>query len=176
MRTGCFRQAGGPYQIRPPLEVHRQVVRQSAVLSAALDRRSVRVDVDSCSDRLLIASDDVQTLLFNIFDNCAKYCRPGSTVRVAFSNQGEMYRVSFAMDSLVIAESEIDEIFRYGIRGERAESYTRQGQGLGLLLARRIARGYGGDIRVFPKPSKRIGDSFSRNRFVIFFPNRMLVR
>ena len=48
-------------------------------------------------------------------------------------------------DGVGIAEDEVDAIFEPGVRGTAAASDPR-GAGLGLVLARRLARSAGGEI------------------------------
>ena len=99
----------------------------------------------------------LRQLFSNLVDNAVKYCEPGSHVRIETERRGAEVCVSVADDGPGIPPEELPEIFERFERG--AGQQGRPGFGLGLPLAREIARAHGGRIEVASKPGR--GTTFS---------------
>jgi signal transduction histidine kinase len=99
----------------------------------------------------------LRQLFSNLVDNAVKYCEPGAEVRVAARREGDEVCVSVADDGPGIAPEELPEIFERFERGGGRQG--RPGFGLGLPLAREIARAHGGRIHATSKPGQ--GATFS---------------
>jgi len=95
----------------------------------------------------------LQRLISNLLDNTIKYTPPGGQVTIALEKREECGTVLTAADTGPgIAQEEIAHIFERFYRGD--ESRSTEGAGLGLSLARAIARAHGGDITVESEPGK----------------------
>jgi len=93
----------------------------------------------------------------NLLDNAVKYTPAGGSVTVEAVSYQMFCRINVTDTGPGIPESEHAKVFR---RFYRSESVSReQGVGIGLYLARQIAEGQGGYIKVFSKPGK--GAKFS---------------
>jgi signal transduction histidine kinase len=79
-----------------------------------------------------------------LLDNASRYAASTVTVDVARANGHVELRV--LDDGPGIAPEEAEAIFAPGARGAHQQSH--RGTGLGLALARRLARAAGGDVRV----------------------------
>jgi signal transduction histidine kinase len=82
----------------------------------------------------------------NLMENAAKYNRPGGRIRVAASESGDMVAVTVENTGRPIppeVQARIFERFHRGAVGENVPGY-----GLGLNLARELARLHGGDLRL----------------------------
>ncbi len=118
-----------------------EVVRVAAPLARAAGR-SVLVDV---VDPVVVeaAEEDIQRVLLNLVQNAIRHTPPGSAVvlRVGRTPEGQARcEVSDAGDG--IPADLIDRIFERGVRGEGG------GHGFGLAIALRLARSWGGALRV----------------------------
>ncbi len=60
--------------------------------------------------------------------------------------------VTISDQGIGIAEEDIPQIFERGYRGPAAAAHCADGSGLGLPIARVLARRHGGDIRLVPQP------------------------
>jgi two-component system OmpR family sensor kinase len=99
----------------------------------------------------------LRQLFSNLVDNAVKYCERGDRVHIELRQAGDSACVSVADDGPGIPTEELPEIFERFERGARQQG--RPGFGLGLPLAREIARAHGGRIEVDSKPGR--GATFS---------------
>jgi two-component system, OmpR family, sensor kinase len=81
-------------------------------------------------------------LLVPLITNAIRYGR--SNVRVSVSRDGESVAFRIVDDGPGLEPDELDSVFEPGVRGAAANG--EPGAGLGLALARRLARGAGGDV------------------------------
>jgi signal transduction histidine kinase len=88
----------------------------------------------------------VRTILTNLIGNAIKYSPPGGEVRVSVQNSGGTVRVSVSDHGVGIDAVELDRLFQPFSR-LRAQS-ALPGLGLGLYVAREIAREHHGDLSV----------------------------
>jgi two-component system OmpR family sensor kinase len=108
---------------------------------------------------VVVAGDGVwlRQLFSNLVDNAVKYCSAGDRVRVEAQRLAGEVCVRVADDGPGIAAAELAEIFERFERGSGQQA--RPGFGLGLPLAREIARAHGGRIEAASEPGK--GATFS---------------
>ena len=89
----------------------------------------------------------LQRMLANLLDNAIKYTPAGGEVSVTLSeSQEEGAAIDVADTGIGISPQDLPRIFERFYRGD--ESRSQPGIGLGLSLARAIARAHGGDITV----------------------------
>lgn len=82
----------------------------------------------------------------NLMENAAKYNRPGGRIRVAAREAGDMVEVTVENTGQPIPSGVQARIFERFNRGAVGENVP--GTGLGLNLARELARLHGGDLRL----------------------------
>lgn len=107
-------------------------------IQVALPRQPVRVSVEP---------DLLTRIVQPLVDNACRYGL--STVDVEVVRRGSAAYVTVVDDGPGVEDAESDLIFEPGERGSAAAAEGR-GAGLGLSLARRLARGAGGDVTVTP--------------------------
>jgi heavy metal sensor kinase len=89
----------------------------------------------------------LQRMLANLLDNAIKYTPAGGEVNVALSERMEKgVTIDVKDNGIGISPRDLPRIFERFYRGD--ESRSQPGIGLGLSLARAIARAHGGDITV----------------------------
>ena len=93
-----------------------------------------------------------RTLLWNLIENAVKYSPDGGPVTVTLSEDSGTVSVAVTDTGIGIPRQEQRRIFEKFVRGEGATERQIRGTGVGLALAREIARAHGGDIRVTSQP------------------------
>jgi heavy metal sensor kinase len=100
----------------------------------------------------------LQRMLANILDNAVKYTPSGGKIEVALTGAKNQHVIISIKDTGVgISDADLNRIFERFYRCDQSRS--QPGTGLGLSLARAIARAHGGDITV--KSALNQGSSFT---------------
>ena len=96
-------------------------------------------------------------LIANLVGNAYRYGRENGHTQVTLNREGEHILLSVADDGIGIAPDQQEKIFRRLYQG--ASHRNGEGVGLGLSMARQIARMYGGEITV--KSALGAGSTFT---------------
>jgi signal transduction histidine kinase len=104
-------------------------------------------------------SDKIMLALHNLVGNALKYTPSGGEVKVNVAVAADEWTVEVADTGVGIAANEVDRVFEKFYRSEDPRVVRMTGSGLGLALAREIARLHGGDITVRSELDK--GSSFT---------------
>jgi len=129
------------------------------------DRKGVRL-VEQNSTVPIEMQADPELLEFavsNLVTNAVKYSPSGSEVRVSWESDGHNAGIHVADSGPGMAPEESRRIFDRFYRTDSGERSDNPGFGLGLAIAREIARHHGGDVRVESQPG-------SGSRFTILLP------
>ena len=97
---------------------------------------------------LYIAVDPMKRCVFNLVHNGIKYCRDNTELRITLDTSPEHYSISVANEGIGVPAGETDMIFQRFKQGSNAHRAVAYGAGLGLFIARAIARWHGGDVEV----------------------------
>lgn len=139
----------GVVELAPVLEELAFACREKAAA------RGVVVSVEAGGD--VVARGDrgaVTTMLAQLLDNAVKFTRTGTTVRVSagIDDDGRRIRVLVTDEGPGIRTEDAESIFDEFDQGS-ADLLTAKpnGLGLGLSIARRLARQAGGDVSIVPR-------------------------
>jgi signal transduction histidine kinase len=92
----------------------------------------------------------LQRCLANLLDNAHKY---GRRATVTVDDNAERLRICVADEGPGIPEAELEQVFEPFYRLERSRSRETGGAGLGLSIARDVARAHGGDLVLRNRPN-----------------------
>lgn len=87
-----------------------------------------------------------------LLDNALRYSHEGGTVTVTTGAQGGLWRLTIADRGIGIPPEDLAQVFDRGFRGACARRHRADGSGLGLPIARRLARLHGGEVTLAPHP------------------------
>ena len=93
----------------------------------------------------------VLQILVNLVGNAVRYSPPGGVVSIAVGRVGDMAAITVADAGKGIAPADQARIFA---KFERVDPSEPGGTGLGLYIARRLARAMGGDLSVASEPGR----------------------
>jgi signal transduction histidine kinase len=132
-----------------------QIVRRSigTAQTTATPRHRVRFD-DRVGGELWVLGDvfRLEIIIANLLDNAIKYSPKGGDVTAQLSSSGGVARLSVQDHGIGIAPEDIDRLF---VRFSRLRSLNDvPGTGLGLYLARELARLHKGEIVAASKPGE----------------------
>ncbi len=126
------------------------------VLVEAEVQRS-RVSRPDCSFHFAAASVETQAdpgrvaqILANLLDNAGRAAGAAGTVRVTLDRRDDLAVIRVTDDGPGIAASDAERIFDRFVRLDSSRSRHTGGAGLGLPIARGLARAHGGDLRCVP--------------------------
>lgn len=85
----------------------------------------------------------VLQILMNLLTNAIRYSPEGGTVRISAARQGGFVAVAVTDEGKGVADGDSQRIFE---KFERVDPLEPGGSGLGLYIARRLARAMGGDL------------------------------
>lgn len=126
-----------------------EVVRRAATAARTLAQpRQVRVVERACSVPFAVQGDPekLRQLVLILLDNAVRYSKPGGDVTLTLAPAAEMVQLSVEDRGIGIPPEEIERVFERFHRSEGAAALHPEGSGLGLPLARAIARPHGGEV------------------------------
>ncbi len=123
-------------------------VAEVVVDDAALTGGDVQL-VDSVPLTVMGDAVALQRLLGNLVDNALKY---GGAARVRIREQDRQAIVEIEDDGPGLPSAELARVFEPFYRADASRNLDRGGVGLGLAVARSLARAHGGDVELISKP------------------------
>lgn len=136
-----------------PVDLADIARRAAGLLAVRAAAASVRIDRPAADEALDAAADFGRALqiLVNLIGNAVRYSPPGGMVWIRAERDGDRAVVVVADQGKGIATADQQRIFE---KFERVDPGEPGGSGLGLYIARRLARAMGGDITVDSAPGQ----------------------
>lgn len=128
-----------------------------AVLDAEVQHQQligarVELRVTSRSDSNAACTErDLERAIRNLVDNAVRHA--ATAVQIGSRRDGDNVVISVIDDGPGIPAADIERVFERFVRLDEARSRDAGGAGLGLAIARQLARKHGGDIAVLPTNS-----------------------
>lgn len=126
------------------------------LLEEARRMRGAGLAVDTSGVRATRVRGDaalLAQLVRNLVDNAARHARSGIALAVTADTDGTTIALLVDDDGDGIPLADRDRVFDRFVRLDDARARDTGGSGLGLSIAREIARAHGGDVRVEHAPS-----------------------
>ncbi len=141
-------EAGQARIARQPVSFDEVVQRAAAAARTLAQPRQVRVVERACSVPFAVQGDPekLRQLVLILLDNAVRYSEPGGDVTVTLAPAAEIVQLFVEDQGIGIPPEEIERVFERFHRSEGAAALHPEGSGLGLSLARAIARAHGGEV------------------------------
>jgi signal transduction histidine kinase len=106
---------------------------------------------------LLARPQALKRCLANLLDNAVRYgvsadSHAGSNVQISLADGSEFLTLHIDDHGPGIPEAELEQMFEPFRRGETSRNRATGGAGLGLAIARNLARAHGGDVTLENRP------------------------
>ncbi len=139
-----------------PLDLSGVLDEALALGEGMAEARDVRLSRDDGAGPLWMRgdADRLKQLFLVLIDNAVRYSHRGGSVALSVArtdSRKPAIEVTISDQGIGIAEEDIPQIFERGYRGPAAAAHCADGSGLGLPIARVLARRHGGDIRLVPQ-------------------------
>lgn len=110
--------------------------------------RDVFIVKDAVQGRVLGDRRGLSRLLRNVLENAVRFSPRTGRVRIALEGDEGALEIAVTDDGPGVEVDDVERIFEPFARGSR--NRDPEGTGLGLTIARELARSYGGDVSVSP--------------------------
>jgi len=112
--------------------------------------KGICIDIEADEIEYTGSSDLIQQILLNIIDNAVKFSDTGGVIHITLSQQNNCVLLSVKDSGIGMDERTMAHIFDKFYQGDT--SRTKEGNGLGLSIVKRITDLCGGRVTVSSKP------------------------
>jgi signal transduction histidine kinase/integral membrane sensor domain MASE1 len=140
---------------RLSVELERVCVRDALnelepLLGTELERKALTLICDACDSSLTVRADPekLRQILLNLVGNAIKFTPAGGRVRLSARREGDRVRISVDDTGIGIPEDQVTRVFEPFFQVERGPTRRFPGVGLGLAIARDLARAMRGDVEL----------------------------
>ncbi|MBJ7351251.1 MAG: hypothetical protein JHD12_11810 [Rhodococcus sp.] len=113
----------------------------------------IRFDVDATQPvPVRVDVGRIEQILSNVLDNAGRFTPSGGTIRVAVGRDTHAF-ITVDDEGPGVAEADRERIFERLVRLNSARDRASGGVGLGLSIARTLARAHGGELVCLAGPS-----------------------
>jgi signal transduction histidine kinase len=134
-----------------------EMVRESVeAISPVAEIQKVYVDVGEMISSAMVSGDPPQLRFawMGLLDNAVKYNRTDGSVTVATTINGRWVEATITDTGQGVPLDEQERVFERFHRGTNARDRKIEGSGLGLPVARQVARSLGGDVTLQSRPGE----------------------
>lgn len=130
---------------REEVDARDVVERAIGWVRGSADPREIRFAVEGAAAPVYGRRIDLERMVRNLLENAVRHSPHGGTVRVAVRAHDGVVDIEVSDDGPGVPESDRPRIFEPFFRSGDARTDT-SGSGLGLPIAREVARAHGGDV------------------------------
>ena len=121
--------------------------------------RDIQISVQPESAKIISNYDKLSRIILNLVNNAFKYSEAGTKLTIDAAVDNKRLTLTVADEGQGIKSEDLEKIFKRLYRVESSRNMKTGGHGLGLYIARELARQLGGDI--FVQSEYGQGSSFS---------------
>ena len=125
------------------------------LLLAQATNKSISLAAD-ISPVIIVSADKnmLDTILRNLTSNAIKFTNAGGVVRIFAEEKEGFVKISVSDNGLGLSSSDIDKLFKIGVKNIEIGRSAEKGTGLGLILCKEFVEKHGGQIWVESEPNK----------------------
>jgi two-component system sensor histidine kinase BaeS len=140
---------GEPDDQRQRIDLCQLVREQAAAFGAKFGAAGMTIDTGAALDACAVSADPerVRQLLANLFENCIRYCGPGTRVAVQARRAGDCIEIVVDDSGPGVPDGALAHLAERFYRVEGSRSREHGGAGLGLALCQRIVGAHGGSMQ-----------------------------
>lgn len=143
-------------RITPEVQVYdvcRQLCECILQFEEAWDEKEIELETDMDDAAMVEADESLLEIVWNnLLSNAIKFTEPGGTVTVKQTSEGKLVKIFVSDTGCGMDSSSMNHIFDKFYQGDT--SHSKEGNGLGLALVKRVLELSDGDIQVFSEPGK----------------------
>ncbi|HEV8214423.1 MAG TPA: MASE1 domain-containing protein [Gemmatimonadaceae bacterium] len=142
------------------VDVHREAIQVSDAFDAVQPLMASQLEEHRCvverkvRDGLSVRADakSLQQILMRLVSNASKFGKDGGTVTLGADREGDSVRIWVHDDGDGISQEKMDQVFEPFFQAERPTTRRVSGIGLGLTIARDLARRMEGEVTLTSEP------------------------
>ena len=129
------------------VEIIKEVVTDVKELA---ENKQIEVVFITSKEKLIMALDRdyMQKIVLNLLSNAIKFTPPDGTVIIMLEEEDSNLIIKVMDNGMGIVEEDVERIFSRFYKADNSLNRQSEGCGIGLCLARELARIHGGDISV----------------------------
>ena len=133
-----------------PVEVRGALEELDPVVAPDLQRKALTLACSACDPSLAVRADaaKLRQVLLNLVGNAIKFTPIGGRIALSAVPNGDTVRISVTDTGIGIPADQVDRVFEPFFQAERGPTRRFPGVGLGLAIARDLARAMRGDVRI----------------------------
>lgn len=143
-------------RIAPEAEVYdvcRQLCESAFLFEDAMEEKGIALEADLEDAAMIKADPSLMELVWNnLLSNAVKFTESGGSIRIRQDSDETHVRVSVSDTGCGIAKESIKHIFDKFYQGDT--SHSKEGNGLGLALVKRVLELMDGEIRIISEPGQ----------------------
>jgi signal transduction histidine kinase len=144
-----FAKRGKGAAVRPaPTDIDARVAATVDLFRPSLERAGVGVELDASAGEGRVDGDALEQILANLFSNVEKYAASGGAMKVAARRDGDTTRVTVEDRGPGVPRAQRERVFAPFARLDDSVTEGASGTGIGLAIARELARAHGGDLKL----------------------------
>ena len=154
LRTLTLADTGQLPLERDALDVRTWLPRVVETFRAAAQQRGMALDVALPSESAWVHADAarLEQILHNLLANALRHTPPGGRIEVRAAVAGDEVHIQVRDTGPGLPPGEEERVFERFYRLDKSRARTSGGSGLGLSIARSLARAHGGDLTAANHP------------------------
>ena len=139
---------------REPIRVSDAFDAVQPLVASQLEEHHCVLKRDTIGSRLAVRADptSLQQILVGLLSNASKYSPDGGTVTLGAERQGDNVRIWVRDTGIGIRQKELEKVFQPFFQAERTTTRRFADIGLGLTIARNLARQMKGEVTLSSTP------------------------